>query len=473
MKKTSFFLLLLFALTSLINAQTEVTIKGKAAGAEGKVINLFACYDQLTYTLTKVATANIDSSGNFSFAVKTDTTFYAYLKIDFNQAPIYIVPGKTYELSIKCPDCKLPDDKSNPYLKPKELDVVISNSDSTELNSLIGRFNDDYQTFITRNYTALLKLRKHSKLDSFRLAINNRYGWVKDKYFNSLVKYNEAYVEEFAQLTGIERLAKKYICYRPVLYNNTGYMEFFNDFFKDFLIMESQYITKTDLYKTINQLKSYTAFMDTLGKDTILRNEVIREMVAMKGLGEMYYTKDFDQSVILSFFKEIEANSKFPQHRLIAANYIKIITKLAPGTKAPNFSLKDFNGQNYSLSEFNKDKYVYLVFWKTWCTSCIAEMEVINKLIVKYGTKVQFVGIAADKEFLTYSYFMQKANKIKFTTLWGNNAELLENYNVMAYPLFVLIDPEGKILQCPAEAPSAELDGLLHDLTKEKKPDYK
>ncbi|MGD0711330.1 MAG: hypothetical protein ABR968_09130, partial [Bacteroidales bacterium] len=299
MKKISLFFLLLLTFTSFVHAQREVTVKGKATGAEGKTINLFACYDQLTYTLTKVASSNIDTAGKFSFIFKADTTFYAYLKIDFNQAPIYIVPGKTYELSIKCPDCKLPDDKSNPYLKPKDLDVVISNSDSTELNSLIGRFNADYQTFITKNYTALLKLRKRSKLDSFRLAINKRYGWVKDNYFNSLVKYNEAYVEEFAQLSGQEKLAKRYICYRPVLYNNTGYMEFFNDFFKEFLTMETQYITKTDLYRTINQLKSYAAFLDTLGKDTILRNEVIRELVAMKGLGELYYTKDFDQSAIM------------------------------------------------------------------------------------------------------------------------------------------------------------------------------
>jgi peroxiredoxin len=470
MKTIHLFISFLFVVFSFsLYSQTEVVIKGKATGAEGKVLNLFACYDQLTYSLTKVASANIDTTGKFSFTFKTDRTFYAYLKIDFNQAPIYIEPGKTYDLSIKCPDCKSPDDKTNPYLKPKDLDVVIANSDSTELNNLIIRFNADYQNFIVKNYTSLLKLRKRSKLDSFKLAIDKRYGWVKNEYFHNLVNYNNAYVEEFAQLADQEKLAKKFICYHPVLYDNTGYMEFFNDFFKEFLTMESQHITRDDLYRTINQVKSYNAFMDSLGKDTILKNEVIREMVAMKGLGELYYTKDFDQSVILEFYKNIEENSKFPQHRLIAENYLKIFTRLAPGTKAPDFTLKGNDGQTYSLSELNKDKYVYLIFWKTWCTPCISEMEVVNKLMVKYGTKVQFVGIATDKEYLTYYYFMQNNKKINFTTLWGNNAELMENYNIVAYPTFVLIDPDGKIVQCPAEKPSSDLDAILRKLTTEKK----
>jgi len=469
MKKISLSISLILIFSFPLYSQPVVIIKGKATGAEGKTINLYACYDQLTYTLTKVASANIDTMGRFSFTFKTDKTFYAYLKIDFTQAPIYIEPGKAYNLSIKCPDCKSPDDKTNPFLKPKNLGVVIENSDSTELNNLIVRYDADYQDFIVKNYASLLKLRRRSKLDSFKLAIDKRYGWVKNEYFTNLMDYSFAYVEEFAQLTNQEKLAKKYICSHPVLYDNTGYMEFFNDFFKEFLTMESQHITRDDLYRTINQLKSYAAFTDSLGKDTILKNEVIREMVAMKGLGELYYSKDFDQSVILEFYKDIEANSKFPQHKLIAANYIKIFTRLAPGTMAPDFTLKDNNGQAYSLSEFTKDKYVYIVFWKTWCTSCLSEMEVINKLIVKYGTKVQFIGIAADKEFLTYNYFMQKNKKINFTTLWGYNAELLENYNVVTYPTFVLLDPDGKIVQCPAEVPSGKLDQLLQGLMKGKK----
>jgi hypothetical protein len=92
-------------------------------------------------------------------------------------------------------------------------------------------------------------------------------------------------------------------------------------------------------------------------------------------------------------------------------------------------------------------------------------MDLIGKLKEKYGTKVEFVGISADKEFLTYYYFMQN-KKFSFTTLhWGNNTELLDNYNIKTYPSFILIGPDGKIVQSQADSPSSYLDALLFDLT--------
>jgi thiol-disulfide isomerase/thioredoxin len=245
-------------------------------------------------------------------------------------------------------------------------------------------------------------------------------------------------------------------------------MEFFNEFFKNYINDESKYINTNDLDRTINVEKSFPALLDSLGKDTILRNEVLREMVALKGLGELYYAKDYDKTAILSMLKYEKENSKFAQHIVIAENFITLFTRLAPGTLAPAFTLKDYNGLSYSLKEFNKDKYVYLFFWTKWCVPCLSEMDLIGKLITKYGTKVEFVGISADKEFMSYYNFMQN-KKYDFTTLhWGNSTELLENYDVKAYPTYVLIGPDGKIVQYPAEAPSSSLDALLYDLTKIK-----
>ncbi|MFA5782029.1 MAG: TlpA disulfide reductase family protein [Bacteroidales bacterium] len=466
MKKTIFSNFVLILISAALPAQ-NVTLKGKATGAEGKKLDVFAWSDQLTYKQTKIASGKIDSAGKFNFSFKTDETIFTYVKVDFNQAPLYIEPGKTYDLSISCPDCNSPDDKTNPYLDPKSLSVVISNYDSTELNNRIIQFNADYDSFIWNNYVSLIRQRNKSKIDTFKANVNKRFGSVKNEYLSNLIRYRIATIEQMAQIAGSETLSKEYLWKQPVLYNNTGYMEFFNEFFKSYIISGSKYITENDLYRTINQEKSFPALMDSLGKDSILRNEVVRELVALKGLGEMYYSQEFDKTAILGMFKYISEKSKFPQHRLAAVNYMNFLTKLAAGTTAPAFTLKDFNGQTYSLSEFNKDKYVCLIFWTTWCVPCIAEMDLIGKLKEKYGTKVEFVGISTDKEFLTYYYFMQNNKKFNFTTLhWGNNTDLMENYNVKAYPAFILIGPDGKIVQSPAEPPSADLDALLFDLTK-------
>ncbi len=458
--------LLLFFFSSVLFSQ-NVTIKGIATGAEGKTLAVYTWSDQLTYTQKLISSGKIDSAGKFSFTLKTDKTFFAYLKIDFNQAPVYFEPGKTYNFTISCPDCKSSDDKTNPYLNPKELSVLINGSDSTELNNLIIRFNAMYDDFVYNNYISLIRMRNKSKIDSFRLKVDNRFGFSKNEYFINLVKYRFAAIEEFAQVGGLVKLAGKYFVKQPVLYDNTGYMEFFNNFFTNFLTEGSTHITKNDLYRTINEVKTFPALMDSLGKDTILKNEVLRELVALKGLGEMYYQHDYNRASILDMFKYVAVNSKFPQHKTIAENYLKLFTKLNVGTVAPDFTLKDFTGLSYKLAEFNKEKYVYLFFWTTWCVPCIEEMGLIGKLIEKYGTKVEFIGISADKEFMTYYYFMQNNKKFDFKTLhWGNNTELLENYNVKSYPTFVLIGPDNKIVQYPAEPPSGKLDDLLFDLIK-------
>ena len=465
-KKFILFSTLILAAWSLCGQ--NITIKGKATGAEGKTLSVYTWADQITHTEKKIASGKIDSTGKFDFSFKIEETIFTYLKVDFTRAPMYLEPGKTYDLAISCPDCKSPDDKTNPYLSPKPLSVVILNSDSTELNYMIIKFNALYDDFMLKDYLTVAKHRNKSRLDTFRLKIGKQFGDIKNEYFSNLVKYRLAAIEESAQLKNNLTLSKKYLRNKPVLYENTGYMEFFNEFFKNYINQESPYITLQDLYRTINNVKSFPALMDTLGKDTILKNEVLRELVALKDLGELYYTKDYDKASILSMYKYVKENSKFPQHRIIAENYIKLFTKLAPGSIAPSFSLKDYHGLSYSLEEFNKDKYVYVFFWTTWCVPCLSEMELIKKYKEKYGTQVEFVGISADKEYMTYYNFMQKKS-YDFTTLhWGNNTELMENYDVKAYPTYILIGPDGKIVQCPAEAPSSRLDALLYDLTKIK-----
>jgi thiol-disulfide isomerase/thioredoxin len=447
-----------------------VTLTGIAKGAEGKVLDVYAYSDPLSYTMAKIASGKIDTLGNFKFSFKIDETIYTYVKVGFTRAPLYIEPGKTYSLLINCDECKSADDKTNPYLAPKDLLLSIENTDSTELNNLIYHFNFDYDKFIYNNYISLIKNRNKAKLDTFRIQLNMKYGGIKNEYFTSLVRYRVAAIEQLAQLSDENTLAKKYLFDQPVLYDNTGYIEFFNDFFENYVTMKSQKITHVDLEKTITGLKSMPAFLDSLGKDSILRNEIIREMVAVKCLAEIYYTKSYDQETILSMLQYIADSSKFPEHKAAAGNYINFFTKLTKGTVAPSFSLKDINGQTYSLSEFMKGKYVYLVFWTTWCVPCISDMELIGKLIEKYGTKVEFVGISCDKEYMTFYNYMKQNTTFGFTSLhWNGNSELLENYDVKAYPSYILIDPDGKIYQNPAEAPSAYLNELLFDLSKEKK----
>jgi thioredoxin-related protein len=46
----------------------------------------------------------------------------------------------------------------------------------------------------------------------------------------------------------------------------------------------------------------------------------------------------------------------------------------------------------------------------------------------------------------------------------GDQSEVLKEYDVRSYPLFVLIDRDGKIVKYPAELPSKGLEAELQKL---------
>lgn len=456
--------LLTLVLIPFVALSQKTIISGIAHGAKGKTIRVVKYADQITYIDSCVASTPVDSSGKFKLILDLDTTIFTYLKIDFFRAPLYVEPEKMYDLRIDSVDYDAPDNKVNPYLLPSELKYKIVNADSMELNNVVSKFNYEYDTFLAKYFGYLAKTRDRKKIDAFRLEIENKYKNVSNEYFRNIVRYRFASLELSAKLSATSKLITKYILNNPVLYENTAYMEFFNQLFAGYINGTSKYITFHDLDVTVNSLVKCSALMDTLGKDTLLRNEVIREMVMLKGLGDLYQDKLFSKRAILYILTEFSKQTKFIEHRTIALDYLRFYTRLSKEAVAPAFTLKNFNNETFTLSEF-KGRYVYLVFWTTWCIPCISEMDFLTKMKQKYGSKVEFVSIACDKQYLTAYYYMQQKKPEIISLYWGNQYSLLEDYDIRAYPTYVLIGPDGKIVSYPAISPGVNLDYYLSFLT--------
>src|SRR5690606_36957414 len=78
----------------------------------------------------------------------------------------------------------------------------------------------------------------------------------------------------------------------------------------------------------------------------------------------------------------------FSQNEGIAAVHTNLLRQyeshpgLGIGSAAPDFSLKDINGELVSLSDF-KGKIVYLSFWRTDCGLCMVEQPHAQELARK------------------------------------------------------------------------------------------
>lgn len=126
-------------------------------------------------------------------------------------------------------------------------------------------------------------------------------------------------------------------------------------------------------------------------------------------------------------------------------------------TPAYDFTLTDQYGNEHTLSDY-KGKVVLLNFWATWCPPCNKELPDIEELYNEYNLnqdEVVFLGIAnpSSEEYPNnqdvgkeeiISFLEDK--KYTFPTLFDDTGEILQNYNITAFPTTFLIDKEGNVV---------------------------
>lgn len=144
------------------------------------------------------------------------------------------------------------------------------------------------------------------------------------------------------------------------------------------------------------------------------------------------------------------------------------IKKLLPkGTPSPTFKDYDnYNGNKTSLKDLN-GSYAYIDIWATWCKPCIDEMPALKQLENDYqGENIQFVSISIDddrshndswkqaKENWKAMIVSKELGGIQLFAPKGWNTSFIEDYMVRGIPRFILIDPDGNILNASAPRPS-------------------
>ena len=137
----------------------------------------------------------------------------------------------------------------------------------------------------------------------------------------------------------------------------------------------------------------------------------------------------------------------------------------AKGSPSPKFeNYTDFKGGKKSLDSF-KGKYMYIDIWATWCGPCIQQIPFLNSLEKEYHRKnIAFVSISTDESRRSGGSWDAAENKwrkfvkdkqLTGTQLWaGQDNAFQRAYQINSIPRFILIDPEGNIVNANAPRPS-------------------
>ena len=125
----------------------------------------------------------------------------------------------------------------------------------------------------------------------------------------------------------------------------------------------------------------------------------------------------------------------------------------AAGIEAPDFTLKDIEGNDLALSSL-RGKYVILDFWGSWCGWCIKGMPKMKEYYQKYAGKFEILGVDCNDTEQKWKDAVKK-NELPWKHVYNPRAKTEEEqannvcgkYGITGFPTKIIISPEGKIVK--------------------------
>ncbi|MFH0803275.1 MAG: TlpA disulfide reductase family protein [bacterium] len=114
------------------------------------------------------------------------------------------------------------------------------------------------------------------------------------------------------------------------------------------------------------------------------------------------------------------------------------------GDTAPDFSLKDTNGNTISLSSL-RGKVVFLNMWDSFCAACQYEMPQLQTINNTYGGQAfKLLAINLSDDLSTIQNYFS-LNNFTFTTLIGQGTDIYSKFGIGYVPTNFILDKIGVI----------------------------
>ena len=438
-------IILFFALVCFfVDADASKTrIYGKVKNADGLTLRLKTFLDYVTFRDTILKEAFLKDSAEFDFQIEVNEPKIISLKCGFQKVSFYVEPDKEYHLDIHYD----PDNEQVSYLADQRLLFEFIDLPKNDLNEKIGKFNGLTDRFLIKHYDRIYKRREYHLFDTLRnqaLQLNIN----ADDYFFDVIEFRIADLKLAAKSISSHDCYTEYFAFRPIQYKNYEYMVFFYTYFYKYLLEKCKLLPLEKL-KDLASQNTIKYLLDHLKKDVFFQDGRLRELVVLLNLNGMFFNYEFKPTKILGYIKELKRNAMYPEHKIIAGNFIKRITDLQPGSKMPDFNLLNLNGDKVCLADY-KGKYLLINFGALDCDDCFKDLDSLNYLQKRYNSKMHVVNVSGLKKTEELKTFIKDKNyDLQFLTALPDN-RIYENLNIRSLPATILIDDKGNIKLYPA-----------------------
>jgi peroxiredoxin len=121
----------------------------------------------------------------------------------------------------------------------------------------------------------------------------------------------------------------------------------------------------------------------------------------------------------------------------------EIIGGLPVGAPAPDFSLKNLEGQMYALSKY-RGKPLIVSFWEPWCPACQTELPQLERFAKEFKHVLPVFAITYNEAGDALG-FVKRNNIAEAIVLHDAARTVMSAYNIKAFPTTYVIDPQGTV----------------------------
>lgn len=138
------------------------------------------------------------------------------------------------------------------------------------------------------------------------------------------------------------------------------------------------------------------------------------------------------------------------------------------GEAAPAFALADLKGDSYQLADFEGKK-VYVKYWASWCSICLAGLEELNTLAGE-DPDFQVITIVApnykgEKSATAFAEWFNRQPYNNLTVLLDENGVWAKQFQVRAYPSSYYIGSDGILVKSlPGHASNEQIIETLDEI---------
>ena len=448
------FTLFLSLLFFSVSAQ-NVTITGRS-NKTNTLIRLFVYEDLVNETGILLDQSQTDAKGHFILEGSVKQIFPARIYIGLEPVDLILTPNANYDIEIIVPEKK--EDVS--YFEKELPTIRVKRATDKGIYRQVIYSEEIINGYMMEHFNQIYRGRQLRYIDSIQNAISRDVPDIKSDYVKSHNRYKIAAIKLGISTDGGKKIIKDYFDGQPVLYTQSAYIDLFKELFDNYF--NSAAYDNHQLSDAFGE--SLAALKKYLNTDPLMANNPqLAELITIYNLQKLCYGDHGTSRQAKNHLNSIKSQTKHPEHKTIISDFFAKYDRLAPGTDAPEFTLKDRDGKNISLSDY-KNGLVLLQFVDG--NSPVAEHQFaeLRSLHNQWRDSVQILTIAThDKMDFFKQQFVEKKQDWPLLDL-GDQILLLEAYNVRTFPEYILIKRNNKIGEAPAPSPERYLEERVRRL---------